>query len=132
VAEDGVEEVTPALGGGIDALVAGVEEAGVEVKEAAKGVIIDIMPGAYFFAFSKKPSSSEKRSTMRRANLLPINLLAMRISKCNGPFGASLHRTPLHQQDRIFDGVEGCSKFLEVSSWHIRPFLWPQPDKHPL
>jgi hypothetical protein len=55
----GAEEVAPALGGGIDALVAGVEEAGVEVKEAAEGVIIDTMPGAYFFAFSKKRSSSE-------------------------------------------------------------------------
>jgi hypothetical protein len=85
MAEDGAEEVTPALGRGIDALVAGVEEAGVEVEEAAKGVIIDTMPGAYFFAFLKKPSSSKKRSTTRRANLLPINLLVVRISKCNGP-----------------------------------------------
>jgi hypothetical protein len=59
VAEVGAEEAAPALGGGIDALVAGVEEAGVEVKEAAKGVIIDTMPGAYFFAFSKKSSNSE-------------------------------------------------------------------------
>jgi hypothetical protein len=45
------------------ALVAGVEEAGVEVEEAAEaaeGVIIDTMPGSYFFAFSKKPSSSER------------------------------------------------------------------------
>jgi hypothetical protein len=55
VAEVGAEEVAPALGGGINALVAGVEEAGVEVEEAAEGVIIDTMPGAYFFAFSKKP-----------------------------------------------------------------------------
>jgi hypothetical protein len=60
VAEVGVEEVAPALGGGIDALVAGVEEAGMEVEEAAEGVIIDTMPGAYFFAFSKKPRSSER------------------------------------------------------------------------
>jgi hypothetical protein len=30
------------------------------VEEAAEGVIIDMMPGAYFFAFSKKPSSSER------------------------------------------------------------------------
>jgi hypothetical protein len=58
--EVGAEEVALALGGGIDALVAGVEEAGVEVEEAAKGVIIDMMPGAYFFTFSKKPSSSER------------------------------------------------------------------------
>jgi hypothetical protein len=48
-----VEEVAPALGGGIDPLVTGVEGTGVEVKEAAEGVIIDTMPGAYFFAFSK-------------------------------------------------------------------------------
>jgi hypothetical protein len=34
-------------------------KAGVEVEEAAEGVIIDTMPGAYFFAFSKKPSSFE-------------------------------------------------------------------------
>jgi hypothetical protein len=60
VAEVGVEEVAPALGGGIGALVAGVEEAGVEVEEAAEGVIIDTMPGTYFFAFSKKPRSSER------------------------------------------------------------------------
>jgi hypothetical protein len=48
-----VEEVeaVPAFGGGIDALVAGVEEAGVEVEEAAEGVMIDTMPGAYSFAF---------------------------------------------------------------------------------
>jgi hypothetical protein len=60
VAEEGAEEVTPAFGGGIDALVAGVKEAGVEVEEAADGVIIDMMPGAYFFTFSKKPFSSER------------------------------------------------------------------------
>jgi hypothetical protein len=60
MAEVGVEEVAPALGGGIDALVAGVEEAGVEVEEVTEGVIIDTVPGAYFFAFSKKPSSSKR------------------------------------------------------------------------
>jgi hypothetical protein len=41
-------------------LVAGVEEAGMEVEEAAEGVIIDTMSGTYFFAFSKKPHSSER------------------------------------------------------------------------
>jgi hypothetical protein len=55
-----VEEAAPALGGGIKALAAGVEEVGVEVEEAADGVIIDTMPGVYFFAFSKKPSSSKR------------------------------------------------------------------------
>jgi hypothetical protein len=46
VAVEGAEEAAPALGGGIDALAAGVEEDGVEVEEAADGVIIDTMPGA--------------------------------------------------------------------------------------
>jgi hypothetical protein len=56
-----VEEVAPVLGGGIDALVVGVEETGVEeVVEAAEGETIDTMPGAYFFAFSKKLRSSER------------------------------------------------------------------------
>jgi hypothetical protein len=50
-----VAEVSPALGGGTDPLVTGVEETGVaEVVEAAEGEIIDTMHGAYFFAFSKK------------------------------------------------------------------------------
>jgi hypothetical protein len=49
--EVGTKEVAPAFGGGIDALVAGVEEAGVEAKEATEGVIIDTMPGAYLFAW---------------------------------------------------------------------------------
>jgi hypothetical protein len=55
VAKVGAEEAAPALGGGIDPLVTGVEETSVaEVEEAAKGEIIDTIPGAYFFAFSKK------------------------------------------------------------------------------
>jgi hypothetical protein len=60
VVEEGAEEAAPAFGGGINALVAGVEEVGVEVEEAVDGVIIDTMPGAYFFAFSKNPFSSER------------------------------------------------------------------------
>jgi hypothetical protein len=56
-----MEEVAPALGGGMDPLVVGVEETGVaEVEEAAEGEIIDTMPGMYFFAFSKKTHSSER------------------------------------------------------------------------
>jgi hypothetical protein len=60
VAEEGIGKVVPVLGGGIDTLVVGVEETIVEVEEAAEGVIIDMMPGAYFFTFSKKPRSSER------------------------------------------------------------------------
>jgi hypothetical protein len=63
VAVEGAEEAAPALGGGIEALAAGVEEVSVEIEEAAEGVIIDTMPGAYFFAFSKKPSSSKRGQT---------------------------------------------------------------------
>jgi hypothetical protein len=54
-------EVAPTLGGGADPLVAGVKETGVaEVTEAAEGQIIDTMPSAYLFAFSKKAFSSER------------------------------------------------------------------------
>jgi hypothetical protein len=54
-------EVAPALGGGMDRLVAGVEETGIaEVIEAAEGEIINTMPGAYLFAFSKKTFSFER------------------------------------------------------------------------
>jgi hypothetical protein len=60
MAVEGVEEAALALGGGIEALAAGVEEVGVEVEEAADGVIIDMMPGAYFFAISKKPSAPKE------------------------------------------------------------------------
>jgi hypothetical protein len=72
-----MEEVAPALGGGIDALIAGVKEASMEVEEAAEEVIIDTMPGAYFFAFSKKPSSSERGRPREELTFLPINLLAV-------------------------------------------------------
>jgi hypothetical protein len=56
-----VEEIAPVLGGGMDPLVVGVEETGIaEVVEAAEGEIIEMMPGAYFFAFSKKTRNSER------------------------------------------------------------------------
>jgi hypothetical protein len=61
MAEVGIAEVAPALGGGMDPHVAGVKEIGVaKVVEAAEGEIIDTMPGAYFFAFSKKTRSSKR------------------------------------------------------------------------
>jgi hypothetical protein len=60
MAVEGVEESAAALGGGIEALGTGVKELGVGVKEAAEGVIIETMPGTYFFAFSKNPSNSER------------------------------------------------------------------------
>jgi hypothetical protein len=60
-ADVGIAEAAPVLGGGTDPLVTGVEEIGVvEVAEAAEGEISDTMPGAYFFAFSKKAFSSER------------------------------------------------------------------------
>jgi hypothetical protein len=61
MAKVGAKEVAPVLGGGIGPLVVRVEETGVaEVDEAAEGEIIDMMLGAYFFAFSKKTHSSER------------------------------------------------------------------------
>jgi hypothetical protein len=56
-----VEEVTPVLGGGFNTLVVGVQETSTkEVVEAAEGETMDTIPGAYFFAFSKKLHSSER------------------------------------------------------------------------
>jgi hypothetical protein len=56
-----VEEVAPVLGGGFDTLVVGVQETGAEeVVKAAEGETMDTIPGAYFFAFSKKLRSSER------------------------------------------------------------------------
>jgi hypothetical protein len=50
----GDADVVAAPGGGIVAPEEGVKEIGIEVKAAAEGEIIDTMPGAYFFALSKK------------------------------------------------------------------------------
>jgi hypothetical protein len=60
VAVEGAEKSASALGRGIKALGTGVEELGLGFEEAAEGVIIDTMPGAYFFAFSKNPSGSKR------------------------------------------------------------------------
>jgi hypothetical protein len=54
MAVEGAEESAAAALGG------GVEEPGAEVKEAAEGVIRDTMHGAYFFAFLKNSSISER------------------------------------------------------------------------
>jgi hypothetical protein len=59
--EAGIAEAAPASGGGTDPLIAGVKEISVVlVAEAAEGEIIKTMPGAYFFAFSKKAFSFEQ------------------------------------------------------------------------
>jgi hypothetical protein len=78
VAVEGAEESVSALGRGIEALATGVEEKGVEVEEATEGVIIDTMPGVYFFAFSKKPSSSERGRA-------PEDVVGMTSGVCQGP-----------------------------------------------
>jgi hypothetical protein len=51
----------PAIEGGVESAIAGVEEVGVkEAADAAEGEMIDTMAGASFFAFSKKAFSSER------------------------------------------------------------------------
>jgi hypothetical protein len=52
--------VVAAPGGGIVAPEEGVKEAGAEVEEAVEHEIIDMIPGGYFFALSKKPHSSDR------------------------------------------------------------------------
>jgi hypothetical protein len=58
--EEGVAEAAPASGGGTEPLVARVKIGTAPVAEAAEGEIIDTMPGAYIFAFSKKGFCSER------------------------------------------------------------------------
>jgi hypothetical protein len=61
VAEEGVAEAAPVVGGGAGSLVTGIEGAGAEeAAEAAEGEIIATMVGANFFAFSKKAFRSER------------------------------------------------------------------------
>jgi hypothetical protein len=61
VAEEGMAEAAPAIGGGVDSLVAGIKGAGAgEAAEAAEGEIITTMAGENFFAFSKKDFNSER------------------------------------------------------------------------
>jgi hypothetical protein len=60
VVEEGVAEALPTSGGGTEPPVAGVEIGTAPVAEAAEGEIIDTIPGAYFFAFSKKGFSSKR------------------------------------------------------------------------
>jgi hypothetical protein len=55
MAEEGMAKSAPAVDGGAESAVAGVDEVGVkEAAEAAEGEIMDTMVGASFFAFSKK------------------------------------------------------------------------------
>jgi hypothetical protein len=54
-------EAAPAVGGGADSSVAGIEGAGAgEAAEAAEGEIIATIVGENFFAFSKKAFISER------------------------------------------------------------------------
>jgi hypothetical protein len=48
----------PAVEGGAESAIIGVEEVGV--KGATEGEMIDTMAGASFFAFSKKAFNSER------------------------------------------------------------------------
>jgi hypothetical protein len=60
MAEVGVAEEAASPRGGIGAPEEGVKEAGAEVEETTEGEIIDMIPGTYFFAFSKKPHNSDR------------------------------------------------------------------------
>jgi hypothetical protein len=125
MAVEGAEESAAALGGGIEELGAGVEELGAGVEEAAEGVIIDTMPGAYSFAFLKNPSSSDRGQAREELIFSQIHLFAIRLSKCNCPFDTPFYRPPLHGKHRIFTGVEGFGKLLEVVNRHLLFLLWP-------
>jgi hypothetical protein len=58
MAEEGVAEAAPVVGGGADSLVAGAEEAGVvEAAEAAEGEIIAMMAAQTSSTSQRKPSA---------------------------------------------------------------------------
>jgi hypothetical protein len=84
VAVEGTDESAVALGRGIGALAVGVEEISTEVKEAAEGVIIDTISGAYFFAFSKKPGV-----VSRVFSQMPPNMCHLLVRCCTDPSGAA-------------------------------------------
>jgi hypothetical protein len=56
VAKGGAE----ALAAAVASLGGGVKEPVADVKEVAEGVLSDTMLGAYFFAYLKNPSISER------------------------------------------------------------------------
>jgi hypothetical protein len=61
MAEEGMAALAPAVEGGAESAIAGVEEVDAkEAAEAAEGEIIDTMADANFFAFSKKAFSSKR------------------------------------------------------------------------
>jgi hypothetical protein len=37
----------------------------------------------------------------------------------------------LHQKNRVVEGVKRLGKPLQVSLWHLRSLLGPQPDEDP-
>jgi hypothetical protein len=41
-----------------------------------------------------------------------------------------LHGAALHQKDRVVGGVKRLGKLLQVSLWHLRSLLGPQPNEN--
>jgi hypothetical protein len=64
-----------------------------------------------------------------RANLSPIYLFSLRLSKGNRPFDTPFHRPAFHSKHRIFRGVEGFKKLPEIVDWHLLFLLWPQHNE---
>jgi hypothetical protein len=78
---------------------------------------------------SRRKPAAPKEVDRGRAHFLPVDLLAMRIGERNGPLCTSFHGAALHQKNRVVGGVKRFGKPLQVSIWHLRSLLGPQPDK---
>jgi hypothetical protein len=129
-AEVGVAEAAPASRGGTDPLVAGVEEIGaVPVVEATEGEIIDMMPGAYFFAFSKKAFSSERGRPWEELTFSQLTSSPCAYENAMAPSAPRFKERPFI----VSMGPSGVSKALAIffKSGTFAFLLGPQPNKNP-
>jgi hypothetical protein len=126
----GVAEAVPVSGGGTDPLVARFEETGViPVAEATEGEIIDMMPSAYFFTFSKKAFSSEQGRPREELTFSQFTSSPCAYATSIAPSAPLFKERPFIVKFGVIIGVEGSGKILQV--WYIGLLLGPQPEKNP-
>jgi hypothetical protein len=129
IAEAGIAEVVPASGGGTDPLVAGVEEIGVvPIAEAAEGEIIDTMPGAYFFAFSKKAFSSEQGRPREELTFSQFTSSPCAYAKAIAPSAPLFKERPFIVSMGSSSVSKALARFFKSGTSIL---LGPQPDKNP-
>jgi hypothetical protein len=108
--------------------VAGVEVIGVvPVAEAAEGEIIDMMPGAYFFAFSKKGFSSKRGRPGEELTFSQLTSSPCAYANAMAPSAPHFKETPLI----VSMGSSSVSKALArfFKSGTLAFFLGHNPTK---